>query len=200
MVLAELQTIADRALVERMVQRDEQAVQALVDRHGDALFALACSILHEREDAEEVTADAFLQAWRTAASFDPARASVIAWLAMITRSRALDRLRVRRRAGGASARGGEITAYGEGETVTHAEDVPDRNFEQLETKQLVERALSDLPAAQRDVIELAYRGGLSQSEISERLGVPLGTVKTRTLAAMKRLRELLAPLLGEGVA
>jgi RNA polymerase sigma-70 factor (ECF subfamily) len=64
----------------------------------------------------------------------------------------------------------------------------------------VERALSDLPAAQRDVIELAYRGGLSQSEISERLGVPLGTVKTRTLAAMKRLRELLAPLLGEGVA
>ena len=199
MVLAELQAVTDRALVERMARGDERAVQALVDRHGDALFALARSILVEKADAEEVAADAFHQAWRTADRFDPTRASVIAWLAMITRSRALDRLRTRKR-GGAAVKEVESTGWGESEAVTPAEDAPDRSFEASERKQLVDRALGSLPAAQRDVIELAYLGGLSQSEIAARLGVPLGTVKTRTLAAMKRLREALAPLLREEVA
>jgi RNA polymerase sigma-70 factor, ECF subfamily len=200
MVLAELQTAGDRALVERMARGDERAVQALVDRHGDALFALARSMLQESADAEEAVSDAFLQAWRTAGSFDPTRASVMAWLAMITRSRALDRLRARRRATGTPARAAESMATEERDAVTHSDDAPDRSFEVSERKRLVDRALSDLPATQRDVIELAYRGGLSQSEIAERLGVPLGTVKSRTLAAMKRLRESLGPLLREGMA
>lgn len=200
MVLAELQATSDPALVERMARGDERAVQALVERHGDALFALARSMLQERADAEEVAADAFLQAWRTAQSFDPTRASVVAWLAMITRSRALDRLRTRKRAAGAPAREAETTATEESDAVTRSDDAPDRSVEVSERKRLVDRALNDLPAAQRDVIELAFRGGLSQSEIAAQLGVPLGTVKSRTLAAMKRLRELLGPLLREGVA
>lgn len=199
MVLGELRTTSDHALVARMAGGDERATQVLVDRHGGVLFALAQSILHERADAEEVTADAFLQAWRTAASFDPARASVIAWLAMITRSRALDLLRARTRGGRTLARA-ESNARGEEPGFARLEDSPDRSCEAAEAKRLVDAALRELPEEQRAVIELAYLGGLSQSEIAARLGVPLGTVKTRTLLGMRRLRECLSPLLREAVA
>jgi RNA polymerase sigma-70 factor (ECF subfamily) len=199
MVLAELQTTSDHALVERMARGDERAVQALVDRHGGVLFALAHSIVHERSDAEEVTADAFLQAWRTAATFDPARASVAGWLAMITRSRALDLLRARSRGVRTLARE-ESNARGEGRGFARPADSPDRSCEVSEAKRLVDTALRELPEEQRAVIELAYLDGLSQREIAARLGVPLGTVKTRTLLGMKRLRDRLTPLLRADVA
>jgi RNA polymerase sigma-70 factor, ECF subfamily len=188
-------SIPDHVLVERMARGDERAAQSLVDRHGAALYALARSILQDAADAEEVAADAFLQAWRRADTFDPTRASVIAWLAMITRSRALDRMRSRKSAPRASER--ELERE---ETRVRDEEHPDRETEASEARTLVGKALEDLPESQRRVIELAYFSGLSQSEIAERLAVPLGTVKTRTLSAMKRLRELLAPLLREEVA
>lgn len=197
-VPAEFQGAPDQALVERMKRGDERAVQALVDRHGDALYALAYSILQDGADAEEVTADAFHQAWRRAASFEPGRASVIAWLAVITRSRALDRLRSGKQ-GGRRLRI-ERGAVAPGDPPGRAEDQPDRELETSEAKQLVGRAISGLPEPQRQVIELAYFGGLSQSEIAERMSIPLGTVKTRTLSAMKRLREALGPLMREEVA
>jgi RNA polymerase sigma-70 factor (ECF subfamily) len=181
-----------------MKRGDERAVQALVDRHGDALYALAYSILQDGADAEEVTADAFHQAWRRAASFEPARASVIAWLAVITRSRALDRLRSGKQ--GRRRLRIEREAAAPGDPPGRAEDQPDRELETSEAKQLVGRAIGELPEPQRQVIELAYFGGLSQSEIAERMSIPLGTVKTRTLSAMKRLREALGPLLREEVA
>lgn len=190
----------DRALVGRMAAGDERAVQDLVARHGDALYALARSMLGEHADAEEVSADAFLQAWRTARTFDPARGSVIAWLATMVRSRSLDRLRARKQQVLKLQRVAEPIVHGGGEAVTPAEEAPDRKLEGVEARSLVERALGDLPAAQRSVIELAYFSGLSQSEIAAQLGVPLGTVKTRTLTALRRLRALLAPLLREEVA
>jgi RNA polymerase sigma-70 factor (ECF subfamily) len=195
-VPAEFQSAPDQALVERMRRGDERAVQVLVDRHGDTLYSLAYSILQDAADAEEVTADAFHQAWRRAASFDPARASVIAWLAVITRSRSLDRLRSRK-SEGVHLR---IESSVPGDPPARGEDSPDRELEATEAKRLVGRAIGELPEPQRRVIELAYFSGLSQSEIADRLAIPLGTVKTRTLAALKRLREALGPLLREEVA
>jgi RNA polymerase sigma-70 factor (ECF subfamily) len=190
--------VRDRELVLRLAQGDELAMRELVQRHGDMMFSLAVAILRDPADAQEACADAFLQTWRTAAQFDPLRGSVPGWLATITRSRALDRRRARTRRG---AIGSPVLDTGRGnEPVTPPEDAPDRRTESTETRRLVEQAMTDLPEAQRRVIELAYFGGLSQSEIAEHLSIPLGTVKTRTLAAMKRLRDVLAPLLREEVA
>lgn len=197
---ADGERVNDRVLVARMAAGDDRAVQDLVARHGDALYALARSMLGEHADAEEVCADAFLQAWRTARTFDPSRGSVIAWLATMVRSRALDRLRARKQHGIKLQRVAEPILHGGGEAVTPAEEAPDRQLEGVEARAMVERALADLPDAQRRVIELAYYSGLSQSEIAAQLGVPLGTVKTRTLTALRRLRALLGPLLREGVA
>jgi len=196
-VQTQIEPVSDQALVMRMVQGDEAAVQALVDRHGRTVHALAHSILRDAADAEEIAADTFHQAWRTASSFDPARASVSAWLVMMARSRCLDRLRSRGRGQGALLRSAEPVEKLETVFVTRIEDSPEFGVEASEASRLVRCALEELSEPQRQVIELAYFGGLSQSEIAARLGVPLGTVKTRTLLGMKRLRSVLAPLLRE---
>jgi len=190
----------DRALVARMAQGDERAMQALVDAHGGTVFALAKSILHEAADAEEIAADAFLQAWRGAASFDPARSSVAVWLGMITRSRALDRVRSHARQGKVIVQETEAMQADASNAAQSDSPAPDQQVESGEARELVARALRELPEPQRRVIELAYFGGLSQSEIAERLSMPLGTVKTRTLAAMRQLRARLGPALQEGLA
>ena len=191
---------SDGALVARMARGDERAMQALVDAHGGKVFALALSILRERADAEEVAADAFMQAWRNAAAFDPARSSVVAWLGVIARSRALDRLRARTRQERLLAPETESMQDDASEMARPGPEVPDRAAETQEARELVARALRELPESQRRVIELAYFGGLSQTEIAARLSVPLGTVKTRTLAAMRQLRARLGPLLREELA
>jgi len=191
--------LSDRDLVASMSAGDEEAVGLLVERHGDMMFGLAYAILGERVDAEEACADAFVQAWRTAERFDPVRGSVAGWLAMMTRSRALDALRARKKRAEVAADVLETTA-GNAAAGTPPETGPDRHAESAEARQLVVQAMAELPEAQRRVIELAYFGGLSQSEIADHLSVPLGTVKTRTLAAMKKLRDVLAPLLREEVA
>lgn len=191
---------SDGALVARMARGDERAMRALVDAHGGKVFALALSILRERADAEEVAADAFMQAWRNAAAFDPARSSVIAWLGVIARSRALDRLRARTRQERLLAPETESMQGEASEMARPDPEVPDRAAETQEARELVARALRELPESQRRVIELAYFGGLSQTEIAARLSVPLGTVKTRTLAAMRQLRARLGPLLREELA
>lgn len=194
--------IPDRALVERMEAGDERALGELYDRHGRMAYALAYAIVGERADAEEVVADAFGQAWRTAAQFDPSRGSVPAWLATITRTRALDLLRARGRRARALDRAARISPQGGGlaAPLGSAGEAPDRGTERDELRRLVEGSLAELPEPQRRVIELAYFGGLSQSEIAAELGEPLGTVKTRMRAGMEKLRVVLGPLLGEGGA
>ncbi|HEX6049592.1 MAG TPA: sigma-70 family RNA polymerase sigma factor [Gemmatimonadaceae bacterium] len=191
---------SDAAVVARMARGDERAMRALVDAHGGKVFALALSILRERADAEEVAADAFMQAWRNAAAFDPARSSVVAWLGVIARSRALDRLRARTRKERLLAPETESMQEEASEMARPDVEVPDRVAETREARELVARALRELPEPQRRVIELAYFGGLSQTEIAARLSVPLGTVKTRTLTAMRQLRARLGPLLREELA
>ena len=186
----------ERQLVARMASGDDQALAAFYDRFGKLAYSLAYQIVGDSDEAEEVVADAFLQMWRSAASFDPARASVAAWVSMITRTRALDRLRASKRrsrvvelaAGGSAGTGEEAAAI----PLSRPED-PVRSVEVLDLRARVSQHLAELPANQRQVIELAFYGGLTHSEIAEQLNEPLGTVKTRIRAAMSKLRASLAP-------
>lgn len=176
----------DLALVRAVAAGDQGAVAALWDRHAPVLLGLARRVLNDPADAEEVVQEAFLHLWRQAGRYDPSRASVPTWLALVTRSRAIDRLRTRgvadrtHTAAGQEA-GPEQHASGEGASrVLHAERAT-----------RVRTELAGLPEEQRRVLELAFFEGLTQREIAERTGIPLGTVKTRTLLAMKKLRTAL---------
>ena len=184
-----------RALVERMAAGDERALGELYDRHGGTAYSLALAIVGERADAEEVVTDSFGQAWRTAEQFDPARGSVVAWLATITRTRALDLMRARGRRARALTRAALNDSEGLAAPIAVAAEAPDRGVERQEARRLVERSLAELSAPQRRVIELAYFGGLTHTEIAAELQEPLGTVKTRLRAGMEKLRGSLAPLL-----
>lgn len=171
---------------------DTVAVAELYDRHAATLHALLLRILGDRSDAQEVLQECFLQAWRRAADFDPSRGSEIAWLVSIARNRAIDRLRSRNlRSVREEEAGREIP--NELQSVDRGEGA-ERQAILAELRQRMRAALDELPEAQRTALELAYFQGLSQSEIAERLGEPLGTIKTRTQLAMKKLRESLKGL------
>lgn len=178
-----------------MAAGDERALATLYDRFANLAFSLAFQILGDSADAEEAVADAFVQTWSSAGSFDPGRASVVAWLSMIVRTRALDRLRSRKRrsrvleTAAAQSDAAEPTALPMGSPGTE----PDRQAEQADLRERVYQSLASLPDNQRQVIEMAYFGGLSHSEIAAALNEPLGTVKTRVRAAMTKLRACLAP-------
>jgi RNA polymerase sigma-70 factor (ECF subfamily) len=188
---------SDRSLVQRMTAGDERALGELYDRHGRVAYALAYAIVGERADADEVVVDAFGQAWRTAAHFDLARGSVAAWLTTIARTRALDLVRARGRRSRALERAALLSGEGVASPVASG-DAPDRDAERSEARRLVTGALAALPEPQRRAIQLAYFGGLSQSEIAGELGEPLGTVKTRIRDGMAKLRELLRSTAGGG--
>ncbi|MGH7710971.1 MAG: sigma-70 family RNA polymerase sigma factor [Gemmatimonadaceae bacterium] len=186
----------DAELVARLALGEELALGELYDRHSAVAYGLARAIVRDAADAEEVVADCFAQMWRTAASFDPARGSVAAWASTIVRTRALDLIRAQRRRArvldDAATMGDEEGAAG---SPTPA-DTPDRDVERAEARQLVRRSLAELPPPQRRVLELAYFGGMSQSEIAELLSEPLGTVKTRMRAGLDKLRTALRPIMG----
>jgi len=188
----------DSALVARAAAGDERALGELYDRYGGMAFSLACAVVGEHADAEEVVADAFAQIWRSAGGFDPARGSVTAWVATIVRTRALDLVRSRRRRARVLEEAAVVTDEGETLVLAPSAESPDRGAELSETAAIVRRSLADLPAPQRRVIELAYFGGLSQSEIAAQLSEPLGTVKTRMRAGMDKLRQSLRPVLEAG--
>jgi len=190
-VASERTADADSALVARMADGDDAALASLYDHHGRLAYSLAFGILGDGADAEEAVADAFLQAWTSAPTFDPSRATVAGWLTMMVRTRALDRLRSRRRRGALIER----VAQFEGVDAVRpaAMEEADARAERSQAGERVAAALATLPPAQRKVIELAFFGGLSHSEIAAQLGEPLGTVKTRIRSAMEKLRSLLAP-------
>ena len=173
----------DRVLTLLAEERPE-AMEVLYDRYGGLAYSLAYRVLQDSAAAEDVVQEAFLSIWRRAETYRPERGSLRTWLCSIVHHRALDRLRGR--AGRARS---DVPLEGQ-----HAgADIPDT----WETVSLeierdhVRSALVELPADQRQTIELAYYGGYSQSEISGLLGVPLGTVKGRTRAALRRLRSAL---------
>jgi RNA polymerase sigma-70 factor, ECF subfamily len=181
------QDVADLALVERMRGTDEGALATLYDRWSDRVHSLAVQLLRDARDAEDIVEETFWQAWRNAARYDATRGTVGAWLLTICRSRALDRLRARRR------RQDDATLDDVPETPAPGAD-PAAAVVADESGRIVRAALNELPKEQRQALELAYFSGLSQSEIAERTGQPLGTIKTRMRLAMNKLRERLAPL------
>lgn len=182
----------DRALVARIERRDADALAALYDRYGARLLGLAARILGDTGEAEEVLQEVFLYVWRSAASFDGGRGSVLAWLIVATRSRSIDRLRARRPAAvGAFARLEDAPEAAAADDVEAAS--ADRQWEAL-----CRSVLAELPGEQRRALEMAYFGGLTHNEISEQTGTPLGTVKTRIRLGLMKLRERVRPYLGGG--
>lgn len=178
-------SLDDAGLVRRLADRRQEALAELFDRYGKLLLALTGRILGRAAEAEEVVQEAFLQAWNQAGSYNPERASVSTWLVLIARSRALDRLRSRK----VSERTAESARAESPAGHTSPEGPAAVLFRERRLR--VGQELERLPAEQRQVLELAFFEGLTQREIAERTGVPLGTVKTRTLLAMQKLRAAL---------
>ena len=178
---------ADRALVARVERRDAEALAHLYDRHAGRLLGLAQRILGDTGEAEEVLQEVFLYAWDAAATFDPSRGPVLAWLLVATRSRSIDRLRSRR-----SGKSGGTVGLEEVPETASGEDVEaDAAGREWETH--CRAAIGELPQDQRRALELAYFEGLTHQEIAERTATPLGTVKTRVRLGLMKLRERIRP-------
>ncbi len=188
--------VADHELVARAAAGDERAVAALYDRFGAVLYALCYRVVGQRADAEEVVLETFAQAWRDAARFELRRGSVAAWLTMMARSRALDVVRARARRDRITTSAAADAPDGAPGMGRPASD-PARQLDHGERRRQVIDALDSLAPPQRQAIELAFFEGLSHSEIAERLGEPLGTVKTRVRLGMQKLRERLRPFFFE---
>ncbi len=174
---------SDADLMERMVQRDEAALEALYDRYAGLLSSVLNRILRDTQAAEEILQDIFYQLWRTASQFDPARGSLPGWLMVIARNRAISRLRHHNPAAGE-------------ELVENTVVLPFNLEGAIAQKQLLGRvksAMEALPEEQRAAVELAYFEGLTHSEIAERTGHPLGTVKTRLRTALETLKRAMQP-------
>ncbi len=192
-------TLSDGELLGDVERGQEYALRTLYDRHASTLLGVAYRILGEHADAEEVVLETFTQAWRQAASYDKTRGSVIAWLSTIARSRALDLMRAATRR--ARTRVDAVQGVVDGPpAMGNVGREPDYAAEQNERRQRVQTALADLPDDQRKAIELAYYGGMSQSEIAHHLNEPLGTVKTRIRSGMMKLRDALRSLYGDSLA
>jgi RNA polymerase sigma-70 factor (ECF subfamily) len=184
-----VQDSTDAALVARVAQRDDQAFAELFDRHASKVLGVLVPLLRRRELAEEILQEAFLQAWSQAERYRPERATVAGWLLMLARYRALDHLRASRARGQREER---VAAEPTAPAVSPP--VGTGNLERSERRRLVLHALTQLGEDQRRCVELAFFEGLSHSQIAERLGQPLGTVKSRLLAGMKKLRRSLSPV------
>jgi RNA polymerase sigma factor (sigma-70 family) len=174
-----VKSMGDEELVRQVAQGDERALSELYDRYSRPVYATGVRLLGDTHLAEELVQDAFTNVWRGAASFDPRRASFATWLYRITRNRAVD-LDRRRQVRPLSAGENWLPAIPGGPEPEASVDGWD-----------VARALSRIPEEHREVLTLAYFEGLSQREISRRTGVPLGTIKSRTTAALKRLHQSL---------
>jgi RNA polymerase sigma-70 factor (ECF subfamily) len=177
---------ADEAALARMARGDHDGLAELYDRHARAIYSLALRILQDRAEAEDVVQDVFAQVWTQAARYDTSRGAVAAWMLMMARSRAIDRLRSQR------ARPDNAADTGATLNVPDAGVPQDLQLLSAEEVARLRRALAELPLLQRVALELAYYEGLTHAEIAERLEEPLGTVKTRIRQAVIRLRESLA--------
>jgi RNA polymerase sigma-70 factor (family 1) len=170
-------------LITRIAEQEETALSQLYDRYARILYAVAFKILGSIEESEEVVLDVFDQVWRTATRYDAAKGRVDTWLFMITRSRVLDRLRVRQR----STKTQSASLEAEIQSTKVSVD-PVEAAILSEQRSRVSTALNRLPSQQRQVLELAYYKGLSHSEIAAQTGLSLGTVKTRIRLGLTKLR------------
>lgn len=180
-VTRQLAHLSDEALVALMARSEQQALAELYDRYGRAAFGLALRVLRDETLAEDAVQDGFLAVWRTAARFIPEQGKASTWILTLVHRRAVDLVRREQRRCGdrldevADPIGGSVDEVA---------------WLRLQ-RERVQAALRRLPDREREAIELAYYGGFTQSELAERLGQPIGTIKSRMFTGLARLRELL---------
>ncbi len=174
----------DEALLALAAREDEGALATLYDRYSRVAYGLALRIVRDPALAEDAVQEAFLTVWRTAGSFRADRAKPSTWILTLVHRRAVDLVRREERRRAAPLEPGDEP---------NAEGLAaDEEIELTDRRRLVQAALRQLPDEQREALELAYYGGLTQSELAERLAVPLGTIKSRMFTGLRRLRDLLA--------
>jgi len=171
--------ISDGDLIRRIARRDANAFEALYRRYARPVFGLALRRLGDRMSAEDAVQETFAAIWRSARTYKPDRGAGAPWLYAVARNAIVDRSR------------GRTEPPGEGPELPSDEPTPAERAETSYTSWRVHRALETLPQNEREVIELAYYGGLSQSEVANFLSIPLGTVKTRTRSGLGRLADQL---------
>jgi RNA polymerase sigma factor (sigma-70 family) len=182
--------LSDEALVALVARGDDDALTELYDRVSRIAYGLALRVLRDERHAEDAVQEAFLQVWRNAASFRAERATASTWILTLVHRRAVDLVRrEERRRADPLADEADL-----GQAPEQTEEAAWLRFE----RERVQSALRQLPDVQREALELAYYGGFSQSELAERLGVPLGTIKSRMFSGLARLRELLDDSAQEG--
>jgi RNA polymerase sigma-70 factor, ECF subfamily len=174
------QTVSDAALVARIRSGDENAMAQLYDRYSSIVYAVALRVLGDTAAAEDVLQDVFLQLWRRPTQFDSSRGQMAAWLSVIARHRAIDRLRRR------------TPDTNIDDIVVSVSPDLDNAAERSIAMQKVRGVLAGMPSAQRSALEMSYFEGLSHSEIAQRTGEPLGTIKTRIRAGLLLLRKAFA--------
>ncbi|TMM14804.1 MAG: sigma-70 family RNA polymerase sigma factor [Actinobacteria bacterium] len=173
--------LSDEALVLLAARSEQSALAELYDRYGRTAFGLALRVLRDEKLAEDAVQEAFISVWRTAARFVPERGKASTWILTLVHRRAVDAVRrEQRRRADSLDRASEPLGSGADEDA----------WLRLQ-RERVQEALRQLPDVQREALELAYYGGFSQSELAERLGQPLGTIKSRMFAGLARMRELL---------
>jgi RNA polymerase sigma-70 factor (ECF subfamily) len=169
----------DAELLTRVAERDRDAFELLYHRYVRSVFGLALRRLRDRQRAEDAVQETFAAIWRSAASYKPDRGPAAPWLYAVARNAIVDRFRAR------------VDTSGEMPDLASAEPGPADRAETSFVSWRVHRALETLPQREREVVELAYWSGMSQSEVAEYLHIPLGTVKTRTRSALARLADVL---------
>ncbi len=182
-LFADLVTGNDQELIERLRRRDPDAMSDLYDRYSRIVYSVILRVVRNASVAEELAQETFLRAWNRAGDFDAARGKLVPWLLTIARNRAIDYLRST--AGQQQSNTFELLSS---ERVTLFVNTEDRMLD-LEQARRIRAAFSQLNKNQREVLELAYFEGLSQSEMAEKLGQPLGTIKTWVRTALTNLRE-----------
>jgi RNA polymerase sigma-70 factor (ECF subfamily) len=177
-------TTVGEDLIRRMTAGDPEAFSRFYDRYAPLVYPLILRVVRDRSDAADVLQDVFWEVWQGASAFDPARGTPEAWMITRARTRAIDRVRAVRRRSATF-----VAPVDEGLAPAPAEAGGDA-AERAEDRGVIRTALERLPQPQREVIELAYYAGLTQTEIAERIRQPLGTVKTRIRLGLERLRDV----------
>ena len=183
---------ADEDLLAQIQEQDEEALAALYKRHTALLRTIVARVVNNDHDVDDLIQEVFLEIWRQAAHYDPAKGKVLGWIVTLARRRAIDKLRRRQ----AYYRAGERLRAELGPKPTTSDCVEDEVMAS-DARDILQRVVTNLPDAQRDAIQLAFYRGLSQREIAAQTGIPLGTIKTRIELAVSKIRSAILALGGE---
>ena len=179
--------LTDEHLMQRIQERDSQALGFLHDRYASMLKALIMKVLHNEAESDDMLQEIFVEIWDRAASYSPEKGKALGWIITLSRRRAIDRLRKREAYCRAEERLAEETKRHPQDWIAHVEE----DIAHSEMREHLARVLCGLPDAQRQAIELAYYKGMSQREIAAHTGIPLGTIKTRLELGLKKITEAL---------